>query len=111
MASAPAPDDVDFAARSGSREDPVVAPESKALSPYNRLVDMLTAPTRCAHCGRTDPLTPDGVAAAVGLSESVIRRLAQPDAGPSMRTVKVMAERLDMPALRLMEVLWPEMAQ
>lgn len=80
-------------------------------APYERLVDLLSAPTRCPHCGRTDPLTPAAVAEKVGLSETAVRRLAHADATPGLRAVKIMAEHLDMPAIRLLEVLWPALAQ
>lgn len=80
-------------------------------TPYERLVDLLSAPTRCPHCGRTDPLTSAAVAEKVGLSETAVRRLSHADATPGLRAVKVMAEHLDMSTVRLLEVLWPALAQ
>lgn len=80
-------------------------------TPYERLVDLLSAPTRCSHCGRTDPYSPAMVAAKVGLSETAVRRLTQPDAAPTMRAVAIMAKSLDLPVTRLLGVLWPALAQ
>lgn len=89
-------------------EDEVAQP---ATTPYERLVAHLSAPTRCQHCGRTDPLTPAGVADAVGLSESAVRRLMSADVAPSMRAVTTMAAALNVSTVKLLEELWPALAQ
>lgn len=90
-------------------EDEVTQPAP--TTPYERLVAHLSAPTRCQHCGRTDPLTPADVAAAVGLSESAVRRLMSADVQPSMRAVTTMAARLNVSTLNLLGELWPAMAR
>lgn len=90
---------------------PVEVAQPTPKTPYDRLVVLLTAPTRCSHCGRTDPMTPAGVAAAVGLSESAVRRLMSEDVQPSMRAVTTMAARLNVSTVKLLEELWPAMAQ
>lgn len=92
-------------------QDDMTLPDVGPDTPYDRLVALLSAPTRCPHCGRADPLTPAEVAEKVGLSETAVRRLAHADATPGLRAVKIMAEHLDMPAIRLLEVLWPALAQ
>lgn len=92
-------------------QDDMTLPDVVPDTPYDQLVALLSAPTRCPHCGRTDPLTPAAVAEKVGLSETAVRRLAHADATPGLRAVKIMAEHLDMPAIRLLEVLWPALAQ
>lgn len=91
--------------------DEPVPVEPTLETPYDRLVAHITKPTRCQHCGRTDPLTPAGVAAAVGLSESAVRRLTKADVQPSMRAVTTMAARLNVSTVSLLEELWPAMAQ
>lgn len=86
---------------------PAVVPKT----PYERLVGMLVAPTRCAHCGRADTMTPATVAARVGLSESSVRRLMLPDVPPSMRVVTAMANHLGVSAVALLGELWPDLAR
>lgn len=77
-------------------------------TPYARLHALLVRSSRCAHCGRSDTLTPAEVAEMVGLSESAVRRLTSPEATPSMRALTVMADRLGLSRVTLLAKLWPE---